>query len=379
MNNLFLTILTSPFNLLFLIIIAGIAVGKIRICRISLGISGILFVAIFIGFLVDLLASEDYIETVSGAQRSMETFSKLGSSLFVSVIGLQTGASVKSNSKGSLISFAIGAFMNICGVMLMLLISAFDSSVSHTSLLGVLCGALTSTPGLSSVCELIESGSEEAVCGYGCSYLFGVLFAVLFAQLLSRNMHCGKPEPNDSTVPASKIYPELILISIAALSGNILGSIRIPFLNISIGNTAGTLLTGSLAGYVVKGKIAGTQISSQVMNVCRNLGLALFFSGTGFTTGIRSVTLDIKNVLYGVLITLGVILFGILLCMATASRHRLHRGAVIAGGMTSSPAYGALTQKSGEKNVDNYAFAYFGALLSLIIALQIMVKFGCWA
>lgn len=89
-----------------------------------------------------------------------------------------------------------------------------SSARRYPTLLGVLCGALTSTPGLSSVCELIGTGSEEAVWSYGCSYLPGVIFAVFFAQLFSRNTSGNGSGQAQNTVVAGKIYPELMLIGI---------------------------------------------------------------------------------------------------------------------------------------------------------------------
>lgn len=368
----YLTILLSPFSLLFFIIITGFSIGKLRIHRISLGIAGILFVAILVAFLMNQFIPETYIELIVNALNTMRVFSKLGTSLFVSVIGLQTGFYVKNNSKGSLLAFTIGSLMSISGVMLMLLISKLDKSISYTSLLGILCGALTSTPGLSSICELIGTGIEEATWGYGCSYLFGVIFVVLFAQLFSRNMKENEAEKSKHNINESKIYPELILISTTALFGGILGSISIPFLHISIGNTASTLLLGLLIGCFVKISGVTIQISSQTLNILRNLGLAFFFAGTGFATGIQPVSFDIKAVIYGALITMTAILCGIFLCKITSSRHHLNNGFVIAGGMTSSPSYGAISLKASESSINHFSFAYFGALISLIIAIQII-------
>ena len=224
----FLTILLSPFNLLFFIIITGFAIGKVRIKHISLGIAGILFVAILVGILISKFIPETYADSVTSTQSTMKEFSKLGTSLFVSVIGLQTGFSIKNKSKGSLIAFLTGALMSISGVMIMLLISVLDKAINDSSLLGILCGALTSTPGLSSVCELIGTGSEEAVWGYGCSYLLGVIFIVVFAQLFTPTTTDGETEKAKTSNIVSKIYPELILISVTALFGGILGNIYIP-------------------------------------------------------------------------------------------------------------------------------------------------------
>lgn len=370
----FITTLLSPFNLLFFIIIAGFALGKIRIGKVSLGIAGILFAAIFVGFLINLLEAQANVETIANTQSTMKTFSRLGTSLFVAVIGLQTGFSIKNNSKTSLTAFFIGAVMSIAGVTITLLISSLDKAISYSSLLGILCGALTSTPGLSSVGELMASGNEDAVLGYGCSYLLGVVLVVFFAQLFSRNSPNKEDVKPRTTASPSKIYPEIILISISALLGGILGSLRIPLLNISLGNTASTLFVGLILGFIVQKMFLSLSISQPILNVFRNLGLAFFFTGTGFSTGIQSVNFNIKYILYGALITLSSILIGWLLCKIFSSKSTLCNGFIIAGGMTSSPAYGSLSSQSSESATNNFSFSYFGGLLSLIICLQIICR-----
>ncbi len=368
-----LTLLLSPFNLLFFIIIAGFAIGKLQVKQISLGIAGILFVSILVGFLMNQLIPEKNAEIISNAQSTMKTFSKLGTSLFVSVIGLQTGFSIKSNAKGSLIAFAIGSLMSTSATVVMLLISVLDKTISYPTFLGVLCGALTSTPGLSSVCDLIPIGTEDAVWGYGCSYLFGVILVVFFSQILSPGPVENKTQAKAPRDSKSKASPELMLICTAALFGNFLGSIKIASLNISLGTTAATLIVAFVVGYAVKKIFASNLISPQCLNVYRTLGLTLFFAGTGFSAGTQVVAFHIKTLLYGALVTLVAILCGWLFCKVFRLPNA-NKGFIIAGGMTSSPAYGSIAAKATEHSINCFSFAYFGGLISLIIAVQIIAR-----
>ena len=366
-----LTTLLSPLNLLLLIIIVGLAIGRIRIKGISVGIAGILFAAIFAGFLMNKLIPNESREIVANAQSTLKTFSKLGTALFVSVIGLQTGFSIKTHSKNSVFAFVIGSIMSLSGVAVMLLISILDKSINYASLLGILCGALTSTPGLSSVCERIGNGSESAVMGYGCSYLFGVILVVFFAQLFARRRTDNSKSVSQQQEPKSKIYPELILICLTALLGNILGSIKISTL--TFGTTACTLMVGLIVGYCIKKASKKSFISSQCLNAFRNFGLALFFVGTGFSTGTQDIVFDIRAILYGILITISAVVCGWVLCKFVEKKYPSHQGFIIAGGMTSSPAYGALSDITTEASVNCFSFSYFGALVTLIIAIQITI------
>ena len=365
-----LTMLLSPLNLLFFIVVTGFAIGRIRIKGISLDIAGILFAAILVGGLMNNHLSKESSELAVAAQNTLKTFSKLGSSLFVSVIGLQTGFSVNHHPRGSMLAFAIGSLMSISGVAVMLLLSFFDKSIDTSSLLGILCGALTSTPGLSVVCELTPDGIENAVLGYGASYPCGVILAVLFTKSASAKTMKKAVQFDPRQDIKSKIYPELILIGITALCGSILGiPSLIPLLG-SLGTTASTLLVGLAVGCVFCKRCKPNILSNQSLNLLKNLGLALFFTGTGFSTGIQAPSLDIQAMLYGALITLAAILCGSMLCKLAQPAHGLHQGVILAGGMTSSPAYGAISSAVTENYIHCFSFAYFGSLVSLIILIQ---------
>ena len=371
----FLTTINFPINLLFIIISLGFLLGKIKIKNISIGIAGVLFVAIIIGLFISRTGSDTYLEAVINTKNTMKIFTKLGSSLFISVIGIQTGFSIKKHSQNAFIAFIIGGIMSISGIMLTLLISTLDKNISYPSLLGVLCGSLTSTPGLSSVCEALSNNSSEVVLGYSFSYLFGVIFTVLFTQILS---HTSTKSPNFSLSfskdsNSNKIYPELIFIAIVSLLGNILGSITIPYINISLGNTAGTLLIGFILGYIIQKKISGLYFSSNVLNTLKTFGLTLFFAGTGFDAGYQTINFSIKPITYGIIITLCVIFSGIFLCKVIFRRYHLYSEFIIAGGITSSPAYGALNSQLNPEGTNLFSFAYFGALLFLIICIQIII------
>ena len=365
------SILLYPLNILFFIVIAGLAIGKIQIKGVSVGIAGVLFVAIITGYILNRFIPPHSADIFAELRDTMKIFSTLGTSLFVSVIGLQTGLSINGKSINSIIALLIGSIMSIAGVTAMLLISLIDTSITISSLLGILCGALTSSPGLSSVCELVKTDSENAVWGYSCAYLFGVILAVLFAQLSSLHTNEKSSDKSYNFYVKSKIYPELILVCISALLGTVLGAIRIPFIGISIGNTAAILFSSLCVGlFVSKAK---RTVSEQALRTFSILGLSLFFTGAGFITGTQIVRFDIRTMIYGIIISLTAIIFGLLLCKIISRRHQIHCGFIIAGGMTSSPAYGAINKKSDLTSAKLFPFAYFGALISLLIAIQIIL------
>ena len=362
--------LLSPLNLLFLIIGFGLLIGKARISGISFGIAGVLFLALLSGFLLTLLPQA---ADVSSINSTMNIFSRLGSSLFISVIGLQTGFSVKNKSPGVLRAFAIGVIVSLSGVMAMLCLRVVDQNTSDATLWGVLCGALTSSPGLSNVCELIDGGGDEAVWGYGCAYLFGVLVAVMFTKTIIPK-GCGSIASKFPSPIQKHSHTELVLVCFTALPGNILSTVLSSLSNISVGATFCTLTVALFVGYIVKRNFSKLNVSLFALNTFRNFGLALFFAGTGFTTGTQITHIDLKTILYGMIISLSAILCGWLCGQVLFAPYKQNLAFVLAGGMTSSPAYGAINAHANESSDAHFSFAYLGALITLIISVQILVR-----
>ena len=363
--------LLSPFCLLFFIIILGFALGRIRVYKISLGIAGVLFAAIAVGALMAHIPTLPK-PLLAESQNTMKIFSKLGSSLFVSVLGLQTGISIKGNSKGSLHALAIGIIMSISGVVTMTLISALDRSVEQAALLGGLCGALTSTPALSSVCETIDS--NDVVLGYGVTYLSGVCLTVLFSQILSSKDPIKKEKADVIFTAENRSYYELVILCIVALVGTVIGTLKLPFLNTSIGSTTTILAIGLMFGSLHTKVAPHLHLSTQKLNTFKILGLTLFFTGTGYSTGMQSISLDWRLIIYGIAITLSSLVTGVLLCKLLLSKSHNSHSFIIAGGMTSSPAYGIIEGNSTDVLTGYFSFAYFGALIALITSIQIIIR-----
>lgn len=362
-------VVLSPFSLLFFSVGAGILVGKLRVRGISCGIAGILFVSLVLGALLRVLPATD--AEKAEIRQTMRILSNLGSALFVSVIGLQTGRSLDGNVRKASGALFVGAAMSTAGTGAMLLISALNRAVGIPLLLGVLCGALTSTPGLSGVCERLGEGSGAAVLGYGCAYLPGVLLTVASAQFL-----CGNGRGRVKNSPPQKEEKQrngttLLPVAVTAFFGNLLGKKALPGLHLSPGTTATTLLFGVLLGYTVK-KVSRGKTVCDDLDTCKTVGLALFFSGTGIPAGMQVSRAGAKPVLYGILITLAALLCGALLGKILLPKNRTGRGFLVAGGMTSSPAYGAIAAGKNDTCVTYFSFAYFGALLTLTLAVRFL-------
>lgn len=160
-----------------LIIAAGLALGKIRVMGISLGIAFVFFVGIVagnIGMSIDKVTL-DYAET-------------LGLSMFVYCLGLHVGP----NFFGSLRHE--GMMLNVWSLAVIILDTAFAlvlsplTGISIPVMTGLLCGATTNTPALGAATQaLVHAGlpSSDTALATAVTYPLGVV-GVIIAMVLIR-------------------------------------------------------------------------------------------------------------------------------------------------------------------------------------------------
>lgn len=204
----------SPACIIFIVIIIGYYLGQIRVCGVSLDLSGVLITAILFGIGVYYGKAYDNSFIVSFADGvflgRMSFLSSLGTALFVSVIGISSGYKLLC-CKDAVRSCLIGTGFVTLNYALMRVIAIADSSIDSTLLRGVFCGSMTSTPGLAAVNEGSANASATASAGYGCAYLFGVIGVVLFVQIIGRK--------DKSDLALSQLRKEKSSISKSSLDG----------------------------------------------------------------------------------------------------------------------------------------------------------------
>ena len=150
----------TPTTLFFYIVFIGYLIGKIRIYNMSLDLTAVLIVAVITGFFISkfrISIDENEINT------AMNLFSKIGTNLFIATIGLSSGNAITKESEKKMIKyFGMGALMVCIGFGVAKTIGLIDQTINITLLKGILCGALTSTPGLTSVCEITHNEADLA-------------------------------------------------------------------------------------------------------------------------------------------------------------------------------------------------------------------------
>lgn len=360
----------GPLFLLFLILFVGTIVGMIRIRGISLGLASILILSILTGY---LLPSEI---TNGGFPDTMKLFSSFGTSLFLAVVGLSAGYEwAKGERKKRIASFLIGGGMVLLNFLSALLIGQLDSVINESCLFGTFCGAMTSTPGLAALCESNHILTASATVGYGGAYLFGVIGVVLFVQLM--------PRDTDSLPAAEKTCTQndentTLLTGMASLCavivcGRILGTVRLPVSSFSPGTSGGILCSGMLIGHLSKKCFGKRLLEKKSAEAFRNLGLAVFFVGTGVPAGMTLLSgFSARSLAYGILFTLFPILLGYLLARKIFPHSVDTALCIVCGIMTSTPAIGVLWgQKNRNVDTVSYSLSYTGALLAMVFSMRI--------
>lgn len=171
--------------LLYSIVISvGVVLGKIKMGSISLGVTFVLFTGIIVGHIYSACGIHND-EGLACPANVLGFIQDFGLILFVYCIGLQVGPGFfQSFKKGGLQMnmVTIGIVLLNVAVMLGLYYLFFDTSdpKSLPMAVGVLCGAVTNTPGLGAAQEAINSlhinmGSLNIASAYACAYPLGVV------------------------------------------------------------------------------------------------------------------------------------------------------------------------------------------------------------
>ena len=377
----------------FLIAVIGYLLGAISVKGLSLGTSGVLLVALVFGHFGVVIPS---------------IVRNFGLALFVGSVGMIAGPVFFRNFKKKVYAFLImGIFIVVVGA-LTTVIAGKALDVSFDLAIGIFTGALTSTPGLAAATEattavLAAHGSEAAslaTIGYGIAYPFGVVGVVLFVQLYPKIVGCnveeatkqlheslhgsdfGDAEEGSSTATSYKQLEPfgLLPLSLALVLGILLGKVSIPLpggMSFSLGTAGGPLFTGLIIGHFGHvGKFSLTAPSS-TLKVLRELGLCLFLLGAGTDAGAGFVEVLLaqgpKLFLLGVLVTLVPMILSCLLAKLLLKIDTLTTLGSVCGGMTSTPALGALISLCKSEDVAaSYAATYPFALVCVVIGSQLM-------
>lgn len=151
------------------VIAVGVLLGKIKIFGVSLGVTFVLFTGIVCGHF-----------GFTGNTQILTFLQDFGLILFVFCIGLQVGPSFFSSFKEGGVAMNLIAIGIVClNVAVALgLYYGLNGRIELPMMVGILCGAVTNTPGLGAANEALSQLSyngPQIAMGYACAYPLGVL------------------------------------------------------------------------------------------------------------------------------------------------------------------------------------------------------------
>ena len=381
----------------FAIAAIGYALGKVTVKGINLGTAGVFIIALLYGcFVYGRLSDNLTIDGVSFSVEALKIVENLGLIFFVTSVGFIAGPNFFGNLKRNFKSYVmLGLVIIVAAVtcVLCIVIGSNFTDLDHEQfraiLVGILSGALTSTPAFSASKAAVGADLEALVSvGYGISYLFGVVGVVLFVQIVPKVM---KANMNDEVAKITAKEGEgrkaknlilteidefgLFAFSLAAIVGIIVGSFS--YMNFSLTTTGGCLLMGLVFGHFGHiGKISIVPKNS-TLKMLRELGLMMFLIGAGVSGGAKFVEyFEPVYFLYGAIMTILPMIIGFIIAKNVLKLPLLNNLGSITGGMTSTPALGTLINMAGTEDIASaYAATYPIALIAVVLASQLIILF----
>ena len=402
------TLLLVLFSVLFL----GYALGRIKIKGISLGDAGVFLVALLFGalffgvdangaLLFDFSKNYDYSQGLA----LVESF---GLILFVTSVGYMAGPRFMQNLRhnfklyaplGVLIPF-MGGIIGI-GCILLGEVVGYGSTIEKQDgfvamIVGILSGALTSTPAFSAAKATVSPEYMGLVSvGHGIAYIFGVVGKVLFIQLIPRIEKADMKKERALLLPVVKTEEKknekklfsldtagLAPFALTAMLGVLIGQIKIPLSAdgfagscFSLTTTGGCLLVSLVFGHF--GRMGKLSIlpPTHTLKLLRELGLVLFLAGAGIPGGAEFVAcFDPIYFLYGAVMTVIPLILAYLFAKHVLKMGLLNNLGAITGAMTSTPALGTLISTAGTEDVATaYAATYPIALITVVLVSQFLI------
>lgn len=419
--------ITFLMFIVFIVAALGYMLGRITIKGISLGTAGVFIVALLAGALIftnnpDTGAIEATIGgTVSSFSKNyLKIIENIGLIMFVTSVGFIAGPSFFSNLKKNFKSYALLSLVIILlgGLTTVLCIKAFNCETSMA--VGLLSGALTSTPAFSSAkdtiasvysatnadvinyaanagisvdeaAQLISSKFEDMVTvGYGIAYIFGVLGVVLFVQIVPKVLRANIDEERKkiTSIDAGKATSSdkklfeldeigLAPFCIAVVIGVFAGGIKIPMgsSTFSLGTTGGCLLASLVVAHFGHFGPINMRPNKKVLEIFREFGLMAFLIGAGIPGGASFIHyFEPKYFLFGALMTVLPMIVGFIIAKYLIKLPLFNNLGGITGGMTSTPALGTLINVAKTDDVASaYAAAYPFALIAVILVSQFII------
>ena len=283
-----------------LVIAVGLTLSKIKMGRVNLGVTWILFAGIAVGQL-----------GLSIDATTAHFVKEFGLILFIYSIGIEVGPKFFAAFKsGGLLLNGLAA-----GIVLLGCLTAFVmqrlTGTEPAAMIGVLYGAVTNTPGLGAAQQAysdLGAGSSPLFAqGYAVAYPLGVIGIILSITLLRSLFRINLERENelyqrnaarngielqrelDAKQGPKTHQPNLFFIFIGIMLGVVLGvlPIHIPGMSVPvrIGLAGGPLIVSILLTYFGPRLHINTYTTESANLMLRQVGISLFMAVVGIGAG----------------------------------------------------------------------------------------------
>ncbi|MCC8043486.1 MAG: permease [Oscillospiraceae bacterium] len=419
--------ITFLMLIVFVVAALGYLLGRITIKGVSLGTAGVFIVALLVGALLFTNDAESgaIVSNIAGTTTSLsknylKIIENLGLILFVTSVGFIAGPNFFSSLKKNFKSYALLSLIIIIlgGLTALFCIKVLGCGTAMA--VGILSGALTSTPAFSAAKDtlstvysassadvisyasanditaeeasknIISSFEDVVTVGHGIAYLFGVVGVVLFVQLIPKILKADMDEERKKissvdtgakTDSGKKRFDVdgfgLASFAIAVVIGMLVGGIKIPMgsSTFTLGTTGGCLLSSLVVAHFGHFGALNMRPDKRVLEIFREFGLMAFLIGAGIPGGASFIAyFEPRYFLFGVLMTLVPMIIGFIIAKYVIKLPLFNTLGGITGGMTSTPALGTLINVAKTDDVATaYAAAYPIALIAVVLVSQFLI------
>jgi len=403
-----ITGITFLMFIIFIVAGLGYLLGRVTIKGVSLGTAGVFIVALLIGAICFTNEGSNLVTTFALNKGAPAEFSKnflkiienLGLIMFVTSVGFIAGPNFFSSLKKNFKSYALLSLIIILlgGLTAVFCIKVLGCGTSMA--VGLLSGALTSTPAFSAAKDTLSSvyaGNPDAISafedivtvGHGIAYLFGVVGVVLFVQVVPKMLKADidAERAKISSVDTGKAANKgkyfdidgfgLAPFAIAVVIGIFVGGIKIPMgsSTFSLGTTGGCLLSSLVIAHFGHFGSLSMKPQKKMLEIFREFGLMAFLIGAGIPGGASFVQyFEPAYFIYGAIMTLIPMIVGFIIAKYVIKLPLFNNLGGITGGMTSTPALGTLINVAKTDDVASaYAAAYPIALIAVVLVSQFII------
>ncbi|MGC8729040.1 MAG: putative transporter [Elusimicrobiales bacterium] len=212
-NSIFLNPIFSTLFAIAACGVIGLYIGSIKLFKINIGITGVLFAGIVLSYL-GIKFDENLIHFIR----------EFGLVLFVYAVGMQVGGGFFSAFKKNGLRFNIFALTVIALNLIIVLLIKYLANIDPSLITGLYCGAVTNTPALASAQATASSlGKNFILDNISSSYAIaypGAIFSLVISMIILKTVFKNDYEEDmNKTVVSDK--PKILNVTVSVENKNI--------------------------------------------------------------------------------------------------------------------------------------------------------------